>query len=261
MTAYKTVIGVSKGFIMDIQQAERLRALWKSGRDKYSSFFAGIEEVRREIGNESLPAWCVTNLQIGLVAITKAVNLLNEIDAQKAKAALSSANKAGQEQKRAYLNAQRKAKEEEKQQREHKKAELKKQVSKKRRQKRRIERKQEIKSKSQEPHLYIKNDLNSLKTQWIEADKLCKNAIEQWVEGSIAKVRILSKMRDALPADQDFGKWVNENIPELNNDDRSALVGLGCYEEITLRNILTNTDSRSYQLIWRTQRQPKVVES
>src|SRR5208282_6094602 len=160
-------------------------------------------------------AWCVTNLQIGLVAITKAVNLLNEIDAQKAKAALSSANKAGQEQKRAYLNAQRKAKEEEKQQREHKKAELKKQVSKKRRQKRRIERKQEIKSKSQEPHLYIKNDLNSLKTQWVEA--------------SIAKVRILSKMRDALPADQDFGKWVNENIPELNNDDRSALVGLGCY--------------------------------
>jgi hypothetical protein len=63
-------------------QASRLRALWKSGRDKYSSFFAVLEEVRREIGNDALSDWCFDNLHISMSAIVKARKVLRETDAE-----------------------------------------------------------------------------------------------------------------------------------------------------------------------------------
>ena len=84
---------------MDNQQIERLLALWKSGRDKYRSFFAVLEEVRQEIGNDALPAWCRMNLQIGLSVITKARCLLTETDADIVKQNLAATLAAERAQK------------------------------------------------------------------------------------------------------------------------------------------------------------------
>lgn len=76
---------------MDAQQAQRMRALLKSGRDKYTSFFACLEEIRMEIGNRSLPAWCRKHLSMPLTEITEARKLLQHIDAVKIKEALAEA--------------------------------------------------------------------------------------------------------------------------------------------------------------------------
>lgn len=76
---------------MDMQQADRLKALWKSGREKYLSFYAVLEEVRKEIGNEALPAWCRDNLQIGISVIAANRGLLTKVDADIVKTNLAAA--------------------------------------------------------------------------------------------------------------------------------------------------------------------------
>ena len=73
-----------------------------------------------------------------------------------------------------------------------------------------------------------------------------------WIEGSIALAQVLSTARAKFPADQEFGQWCEMNAPTIRKDDRAALIGLGRMDN--LREILIGTTSRSYQLIWRTNR-------
>lgn len=100
------------------QQAERLRALWKSGRDKYASFFSVLNEVRQEIGDEALPTWCFDELRIGISVIAEARRLLTAMDAEIVKADLAAAKRAEREQREAEAEARRAAREKAEQQRE-----------------------------------------------------------------------------------------------------------------------------------------------
>lgn len=54
---------------MEDQQATRLRALWKSGRDKFRSLYVVLAEVQKEVGHRQLSKWCAQNLGMGLPAI------------------------------------------------------------------------------------------------------------------------------------------------------------------------------------------------
>jgi hypothetical protein len=92
---------------MDEQQTERLRALFKSGRDKYQSFFAVLEEVRQEIGDDALPKFCVEELGIGLSVITQATGILHSVDAKIARSELAVANEIAKEQRRAIVRARK----------------------------------------------------------------------------------------------------------------------------------------------------------
>ncbi len=76
------------------QQADRLKALWKSGRDKYSSFFAVLEEVRQVIGDAALASWCYNELRIGLSVITTTKDILRKADAARVKSELAAAKAA-----------------------------------------------------------------------------------------------------------------------------------------------------------------------
>jgi hypothetical protein len=77
--------------------AQRLTALWKSGRDKYRSFFTVLNEVRREIGDDALGDWCRNELRIGLSVILDVRKLLNKTDSEVVRAELATANKAERE--------------------------------------------------------------------------------------------------------------------------------------------------------------------
>jgi hypothetical protein len=72
-------------------QANRLRALWKSGRDKYSSFYVVLDEVQREVGDKALADWCLDNLRISLSVIVKTRKVLRETDAEIVKRDLAGA--------------------------------------------------------------------------------------------------------------------------------------------------------------------------
>jgi hypothetical protein len=86
---------------MDNQQAERMRVLWKSGRDKLRSFFVHLSEVREEIGDDALPAWCMNELGIGLSVIARMTATLSAVDGELAKAELAKATKAEKERRAA----------------------------------------------------------------------------------------------------------------------------------------------------------------
>ena len=67
--------------------------------------------------------------------------------------------------------------------------------------------------------------------RWNDADKMCQSGIDRWIEGSIAKAKVLCAAREKFTADQDFGAWLDQNGIGLNDHDRAALIGLGRMEE------------------------------
>ena len=78
----------------DDEQINRLRALWKSGRDKYYSFFTVLNDVNQEIGDKAMETWCNSKLSIGLGVIENASGALREEDQDRVKADLKKWRKA-----------------------------------------------------------------------------------------------------------------------------------------------------------------------
>jgi hypothetical protein len=68
----------------NLEDVQRLKALWKSGRDKYQSFFVVLREVQKQVGQDALNDWCVDHLQIGLSVILTMQKVLLRADAAKA---------------------------------------------------------------------------------------------------------------------------------------------------------------------------------
>lgn len=247
------------------EHANRLRVLWKTGRDKYASFFAVLEEVRAEIGNDALSNWCFHNLSISLSTIVKISEVLVKTDQDIVKRNTAAALAAEKTKNREEREANRKAREDaaaarqlEKEKRaqeladeklvtaqknkaveETKTATKKAKAPSKRRPRTAAELTSEISSAN----------LNDLIERFRNADALCQHGLNEWVEGSIAKAIVLAAARAQIPADQEFGVWCDANT-NLSKNDRAALIGLGRLGETALREIFKTTESRSYQLIW-----------
>lgn len=271
---------------MDIQAADRLRALWKSGRDKYRSFFTTLEEVRHEIGDEALPDWCFHNLHISFSVIESASKLIQSIDADKIRKTLAAAKETARQQRAAKLVAKRQQRDEMARQKEIAEAshaaELARLQAEKMQYEAECEKTENLKKRRESdrhnpakrgPLAGAKRDrrrdtaeleslsLKDLMVRFAHGTTICEKGDAMWVEGSIIKAKVLCRMRELMSADQDFGKWASDNIPELSHQDRAALVGLGRLETSVLRELLTSSTSRCYQLIWRDYRPLKLVES
>jgi len=257
---------------MDIQQqAERLQALWKSGRDKYLSFFTVLEEVRQEIGSDALPRWCAENLRIGLSVIIKHRKLLQDVDAEIVRrntAAAVAADKAQAQKARDEITLARELKKQEHAQKilQHKidtqqrRIELERLKTETSNTKETRQRKQ--RSKRQPTTNVSDADLDTLSKKFKEAESLCEKAANFWVEGSVAKALVLCAARGKHTSDQEFGAWCKSNSILVNDHDRAALINLGGLGETKLRELLIATDRRSYQTIWREHNKPelKVIE-
>jgi hypothetical protein len=93
------------------EQANRLRALWKSGRDKYASFFTILEEVRQDIGDDALTGWCFHTLSVSLSGIAETRKVLTKTDADIVKRNLATAIAAEKAEIRRAREASRKTRE------------------------------------------------------------------------------------------------------------------------------------------------------
>lgn len=72
----------------------------------------------------------------------------------------------------------------------------------------------------------------------------------EWIEGSLELAQALDEGRKLFQANQAFGQWLVENNHDhVNKDDRAALIGLAS-DLVLAREVLTQTDRRSYQHIW-----------
>jgi len=74
--------------------AHQLNVLWKSGRDKYASFFTVLGEVRNEVGSDALNDWCIVNLRLHIDTIVRILGLLRDTDAQRERLELRDALEA-----------------------------------------------------------------------------------------------------------------------------------------------------------------------
>jgi hypothetical protein len=248
---------------MDLNdQANRLRALWKSGRDKYASFFTTLEEVRAEIGDNALQAWCAQSLQISLSTIAETRKVLIKVDADIVKRNLAAAVAAEKAETRNAREAKRKQREDEAHARnlakEKRAQELEEEKLRTEEKKSAVDQaKTKRKTTKRRKHMAAEfteelasANLNDLSERFKSAEAHCRHGINEWIEGSIAKAIILATARELLVADQDFGAWCDDLI-NLGKTDRAALVSLGRLGESKLRELFKATDSRSYELIWR----------
>lgn len=259
---------------MDNQQAERMRALWKSARDKYLSFFAVLEEVRHEIGNDALPAWCVDNLRIGMSVIVQTRKLLTDTDAEIAKRNLAASAAAAKEQARRAKEEAAHRRELEKQARATEAAEAraraeraKEEAERARSATKKARDKETRRQKDKDPQRKAKRqkrvfashvsdaELAILAKDFKKADGMCRAGDAQWIDGSVYKAMILCAVRQKISDNQEFGSWCDANIP-VNHNDRAALINLGDLGEARLREIFAATDRRSYQYIWREHNRP-----
>jgi hypothetical protein len=82
---------------------------------------------------------------------------------------------------------------------------------------------------------------------------------KQWIEGTLELIAGLDDGRNRFSSDQTFGKWLDENgyDDRITRHDRSALLNMAKHPDIT-REVLEQTHSRSWQLIWRDEIQPRL---
>jgi hypothetical protein len=87
-------------------------------------------------------------------------------------------------------------------------------------------------------------DLPELFKRLKKAIALCTESTDCWIE-------VLAELPGRYSADREFGAQLEKHGIDLKKNDRVALIGLGRLGEKRLREVLSGTDSRSYQLIWR----------
>jgi hypothetical protein len=91
------------------EQIARLRALWKSGRDKFLSFFAVLAEVQAVVGDRDFDIWCISKLEIGAEAVSRLTGTLKKNDADVVRARLAHAVEFAKEERRRVAEERRRA--------------------------------------------------------------------------------------------------------------------------------------------------------
>lgn len=76
--------------------------------------------------------------------------------------------------------------------------------------------------------------------------------------GTLELSEALTEGRERFPDNGHFSHWlIDQDLDALGADDRAALIGMGKNLELT-RAVLQETQSRSWQLIWRNEMQPRL---
>jgi hypothetical protein len=91
--------------------------------------------------------------------------------------------------------------------------------------------------------------LDELATHAHMALKRCKQAREEWIEGTLELAAVLGKARAQFRDNVDFGNWIENNgLGEINKNDRAALIAMSSDLELA-RRVLEHHNSRSWQLV------------
>jgi hypothetical protein len=266
-------------------RAEKLRVLWKKARNMYASFFTELDAVRHEIGDDKLADWCFEELHMSLSIISSTASLLRKVDADRvrtdladAQAGLKEAQVREKRQKRiereqaelasakaavekakllaekARFNAEaekavNRSKANEARRREYAADPDKRDANAKRC--REYDRIQKAKrALVAHPDLNSSQEALSLTAEAIKGRDLVAKGEHDWIEGSVILATTLASARKFFAANNNFGNWLSATgLDNLHHDDRAALINLG--QLPCLREILTETDSRSYRVIWR----------
>jgi hypothetical protein len=270
--------------------ANKAKVLWAKSQNMIQAFLREIEYARAEIGNDQeFSNWCYNELSLSVLTITRVADILNRVDAAKAKQDLANA-RAAEEAEKARQRRERLAIEEaERKQREEAKAaaaaeqaaqkareqeQAKKERKKTSKQKNNAGWKKKLRSERREALrnlaqaaaagggrdvvLKSKNDPdidNRISeadiVKWIKAaiDR-CEQSRKEWIEASVDLALLLCEARARFPANQKFANWLDHHKIDISVKDRAALLQLGVSDRKSLLIIFTQTDRTSYQYIW-----------
>ena len=88
------------------EQLERMRVLWKKGRNMLSSFFTELDTARRQIGDDELFSdWCFYHLGVGVIQLGEVATILKRDDADRIRNDLAAAKRAEAERLAAERHA------------------------------------------------------------------------------------------------------------------------------------------------------------
>ena len=97
----------TKGLV-SIEQMERMRVLWKKGRNMFASFFAEADAVKQQIGNSDLfSQWCFFQLQIDVATMGNMAAILRQGDAARIRTEFAEAKRAEKERQEADAHTRR----------------------------------------------------------------------------------------------------------------------------------------------------------
>jgi len=89
----------------------------------------------------------------------------------------------------------------------------------------------------------------------LDADACDKAA---WVRRILRRAELFAEARSRFKANAAFSDWIREaKLDRVNADDRAALLHIAENPEVA-RQVLEKTESRSTQLVWRNEIQPRV---
>jgi hypothetical protein len=101
------------------------------------------------------------------------------------------------------------------------------------------------------PNLFYENRLQILANRIASAYDRLSASNTDFAEGSLELAAALLAGREAMPANIAFAAWLQERgLDHYNKNDRAALIELA-HDPALARKVLTETRSRSYQLILR----------
>jgi hypothetical protein len=82
-------------------------------------------------------------------------------------------------------------------------------------------------------------------------------AEKHWIAATIQLAKNLAAARACFSANREFHEWLVVHCDFLPRNDRAALIGMGRNLELA-RTVLTNTQSRSWRLIWDNEMRPQL---
>jgi hypothetical protein len=83
----------------------------------------------------------------------------------------------------------------------------------------------------------------------------------EWIAGTLELAEALAEARERFTDNGHFSHWlIDKDLDALGSNDRAALIGMGKNRDLASA-IIQETNSRSWQLIWRNEVQPRLTSA
>jgi len=247
----------------DFDDAKRLRVAWDRGINHLASFYALLDNKRREIGDAALRDWCFFELKVSLSIIMQVSQVLEDADRERVREELARAAEIDRENKRREKLAADERKHAERLAAATRKLERVNELNTVVKATKKIEKKLEKKPKAaakngrgrprnpvvggpqSDPQIIAALDIV------LGSAKKMKELRKEWVEASLVLAVKLCEGRNKYSADKEFSNWLDMNqLRKINAPDRAVLIEMGEDLEEAKKAFAARSESMSWRGIW-----------
>jgi hypothetical protein len=247
----------------DLSEVKRIRVAWDRGINHLASFYAMLDNKRKEIGDGALRDYCFFELKISLSIIMQVSQILEDADRERVREELARVAEIDRENKRQEKLVAEERKHAERLAAATRKLERVKElngvVEATKKVEKKLEKKPKVAAKGGRgrPRNPVvggpQSDPQIITALAVVLDfaKSVANLRQKWVEASLVLAAKLYEGRNKYPADREFSNWLEVNqLKKLNKNDRAILIEMGASLEEAQQAFFSNPDSVSWRRIW-----------